>query len=222
MGPVTFDFSTLQLKYTKDKEQILLQGESSDSPPTIQLMETGKFQKVLQTTTYGFFGYLYGVTDCDKCSDQTNPCPRLHQLLSSFSSIFEEPTGLPPERTRDHHINLKEGSQPINLRHYRYPYVQKFEIEKIVNEMFYTGIIQPSSSPFAFPVLLVKKHDNTWRMCVDYRALNDVTIKDRFLIPEIDELLDELHGSKWYSKLDLRSSYHQIRVHPPNIPKTAF
>lgn len=115
-----------------------------------------------------------------------------------------------------------KGSQPLNANPYRYPYIQKAEIEEMVREMLSSGIIKHNTSPYASLMLLVKKKDSTWRFCVDYRALNSIIVKNKFPIPIIEELPDELKGSKYYTKLDLRNGYHQIRVQDKDIHKTAF
>ena len=136
--------------------------------------------------------------------------------------MFETLKGLQPIRDHDHDIHLILGSVPPNIRPYRYHYVQKSKIERMIAEMLEAGIIQPSQSSFSTPVVLVHKKDGSWCMCPDYRELNKLTIKDKFPIPVIDELLDELHGAIYFTKLDLHPGYHQIRMKTEDIPKTTF
>lgn len=145
-----------------------------------------------------------------------------NKLLAEFPIIFEKPTALSPRRAQDHHIHLHPGAPPVSVRPYKQPQFQKNEIEKIVQNMLSQGLIKESCGPYSSPVILVKKKDGSWRMCVDYRALNSITIKDKFPILTDDELLSELKGSFVFSKLDLRSGYHQILINPSDTEKSVF
>lgn len=148
----------------------------------------------------------------------------LFDLSCFWVSLMEAVEGsqLPPHQSCDHQILLKDEAALHKCRLYRYPHHQKNEIEKQVRDMLHQGIIQASSSLFSAPVILVKKHDGSWRFCVDCRVLNQSTMKHKFPIPVIEELLDELWGAKFFTKLDLRTRYHQIRMKDNDVYKTAF
>jgi len=136
--------------------------------------------------------------------------PRMQEVLQEFSDVFMEPFSLPLSRQINHSIPLKEGTAPVNVRPYRYAHYQKKEIEKLVQEMLNSELVQPSTSPFSSPIILVKKKDGNWRFCTYYRALNATIIKDRFPIPTVEDMLDELYGASYFTKLDLRVGYHQV------------
>ena len=145
-------------------------------------------------------------------------------LLKEFEDVFpdELPHSLPPRRNVDHQIELESGHQPPSRSPYRMSSVELEELKKQLDELLAKGHIQPSQSPFGAPVLFVKKKDGSMRLCTDYRALNKITIKNKYPLPRIDELLDQLNGAQFFSKIDLRSGYHQIRIHEVDVHKTAF
>ncbi|GJT97993.1 ty3-gypsy retrotransposon protein [Tanacetum coccineum] len=150
--------------------------------------------------------------DDDTTSMTATPIhPKIDALMDRYQELFAKPTSLPPHRVIDHRIHLFLDTKPVNVRPYRYPHYQKAEMEKLVKEMLDQGIIRFSHNPFSSPVLLVKKKDGNYRFCVNYRALNVVTVKDKFPIPTADEMFDELGGAIVFTKLDLRAGYHQIR-----------
>lgn len=151
----------------------------------------------------------------------TLPTP-IATVLHKYMDVFLPPTRLPPARSCDHTIPMLPRSTPPNIRPYRMPHKQKNTVEELIQKMLHTTEIRPSTSPFSSPAILVRKKDKSWRLCVDYRQLNNLTIKNKYPIPVIEDLLDELQGTTVFSKLDLRSGYHQIRMHPEDIPKTAF
>jgi hypothetical protein len=141
----------------------------------------------------------------------------LQAILSKHQVVFSTPQGLPPSRgVHDHSIPLVLGILPPNIRSYCHPFSQKNEIEKMVHELLNAGVIRPSTSPYSSHVVMVLKKEGSWRMFSDFRAFN------KFPIPVIDDLLDELSGAQFFTKIDLHSGYHQIHMKEADIPKTSF
>jgi hypothetical protein len=144
-------------------------------------------------------------------------------VVCEFPDVFpEDLPGLPPEREVEFVIKLKPGTTPISRRSYRMPPNELAELKTQLQDLLEKGFIRPSSSPWGCPAIFVKKKDQMLRMCMDYRPLNEVTIKNKYPLPQIDILFDQLTGARVFSKIDLRSGYHQIRIRPEDIPKTAF
>lgn len=147
----------------------------------------------------------------------------MQQVLNNHLQVFDKPHELPPSRgEHDHRITLVPGAQPLNVCPYRYPFIQKNEIEKIIKELMEIGVIHPSVSPYSLPVFIVLKKDGEWRMCPNFRALNKLMVKDKFPIPIVDDLLDEINGAQLFTKLYLRLGYHQIHMKEVDISKTTF
>lgn len=228
LGPITWDFEKLEMRFKWGNQRVLLTGIKPGSGREVKYKK--KHQSVdSDMQLHMIYAYeekedavmsinVLGVNTEDERIDK-----RIEELTREFADIFTEPKGLPPFRANHNHkIVLKEGAEPVNQRPYRYAVYQKNKVDKMVKELLEAGTIQHSSSPYASPVVLVKKKDNTWRLCVDYRRLNNMPVKDRFPIPLIDDLMDELGGSSVYSKIDLRAGYHQLRMEEIDVHKTAF
>nr|CAD40414.3 OSJNBa0065J03.10 [Oryza sativa Japonica Group] len=144
-------------------------------------------------------------------------------IVCEYPEVFtEDLTTMPPKREIEFRIDLAPGTAPIYKRPYRMAVNELAEVKKQVDEQLQKGYIRPSISPWGAPVIFVEKKDKTKRMCVDYRALNEVTIKNKYPLPRIDDLFDQLKRAKVFSKIDLRSGYHQLRIREEDIPKKAF
>ncbi|KAJ9520936.1 hypothetical protein QJQ45_014130 [Haematococcus lacustris] len=145
-------------------------------------------------------------------------------ITQKFADVFpaDLPAGLPPQRAVDHRIEVEPGKRPPTRSTYNMSTSELAELKAQITEMQEKGFIRPSTSPYAAGVLFVRKKDGTFRMCVDYRPLNRITIKNKYPLPRVENMLDRLHGATVFSKIDLRQGYHQIRIAPEDIPKTAF
>jgi hypothetical protein len=153
---------------------------------------------------------------------EANPIEDI-RIVSEFPDVFpEELPGMPHERKVEFAIELILGIAPIYKRVYRVSGLELVELKKQIHELLEKGYIKPSTSPWAAPVLFVEKKNGTKRMCIDYRSLNEVTVKNKYPLPRIEDLFDQLRGASAFSKIDLRSDYHQLRIRHPDISKSTF
>jgi len=200
---MTCDWVNHVLEFSNQGHPIKLQG-TMPAPMTLSAISAESYVKWQQ----GNDVWASAVIQMGDPPSSSTPAPEIATLLEEFADVFAKPDKLPPQRTYDHSIPLFPGSIPVNSRPYRYSPLHKDEIERQIKELLTARLISHSTSPFASPVLLVQKKDGSWRFCVDYRKLNDLTIKNRFPLPIIEEILDELFGSKFFTKLDMTSGYH--------------
>jgi hypothetical protein len=210
------DFQNLTVQFDQGGHKYKFQGITTGSP---EVISSHRMEKLLKK------GHSSVISQLDAIQAiETPPVPQdLQALLSKHQTVFSTPQGLPPSHgVHDHSIPLVPGSLPPNIRPYRHPFAQKNEIEKMVQELLTSRVIRPSMSPYSSLIVMVLKKEGCWRMCPDFRALNKLTIKDKFPILVIDDLLDELSGAQFFTKIDLRSGYHQIRMKEFDIPKMTF
>ncbi|WRX11508.1 Reverse transcriptase domain - like 10 [Theobroma cacao] len=167
----------------------------------------------------GYPTYLAYVIDTSKGEPKLEDVP----IVSEFPNVFpDDLSRLPPDRELEFPIDLLSGTAPISIPPYRMAPAELKELKVQLQELVDKGFIRPSISPWGAPVLFVKKKDGTLRLCIDYRQLNRMTIKNKYPLPRIDDLFDQLQGATVFSKVDLRSGYHQLRIKEQDVPKTAF
>jgi hypothetical protein len=217
-GKMFIDWKRKKMRFKHDGKRITLRGVSTNNTYCPKISATELHQLVEQ----GLIAQLMALNVSNEALQQEIVPAEILEVIRKHQASFQEPTELPPSRAYDHQIPLLPGAVPVQKKPYRYAPTQKDELEAQIKEMLQKGVIQESHSPYASPVILVKKKDGGWRMCIDYRYLNALTEKNKYPLPVVDELLDELSGSQYFTKLDLRSGYHQIRLVPGEEYKTAF
>jgi hypothetical protein len=220
LGPITTNYKTMEMSFTEENgKKVVLRGMIGNTP---RVVTTKRMEAIFRREDIAYVAEYRISVWVDKKGD-TQYAPEIQRIIDKHNKVFEPiPPGAPPDGGFEHIIELEEAAKPVITTPYRHPKKYKDENEKAIKELLDMGHIRPSSSPFASSVVLVKKKDGTMRMCIDYRALNKKTIKNRYPIPRIDELLDELHRALYFTKIDLRSSYHQIKMREKDVPKTTF
>ena len=180
------------------------------------IMTAMKASKMLRNSYQGYLAYAIKVRDS---GSRLEDIP----IVREFSDVFlEDLPGIPPNGEIDFHIELALRTEPISKAPYRMAPLELKELKVQMEELVSKGFVRPSTSPWGAPVLFVKKKDGSLRLCIDYKELNKVTIRNQYPLPQIDDLFDQLQGARVFSKIDLRLGYHQLKVQSEDVPKTAF
>ncbi|KAJ0802805.1 putative nucleotidyltransferase, Ribonuclease H [Helianthus annuus] len=175
--------------------------------------------KARKSILNGCAGFLASIKDTSASIKSIDS----HSVVREYPDVFpDELPGLPPDRQLEFTIDLIPGAEPISKAPYRMAPMELKELKEQLQELLDLGFIRPSVSPWGAPVLFVKKKDGSMRLCIDYRELNKITIRNQYPLPRIDDLFDQLQGAQFFSKIDLRSGYHQLKVKNEDVPKTAF
>ncbi|GKE58733.1 putative reverse transcriptase domain-containing protein, partial [Tanacetum coccineum] len=204
------------------KETLIFQGDGSNQrkESRLNIISCSKAQEYLSKGCDVFLAHITTKEAKDKSEEK-----RLEDvpIVRDFPKVFpEDLSGIPPARQVEFQIDLVPGAAPVARAPYRLASSEMKELAEQLQELSNKGFIRPSFSPWGAPVLFVKKKDGSFCMCINYRELNKLTVKNRYPLPRIDNLFDQLQGSSVYSKIDLRSGYHQLRVREEDIPKTMF
>ena len=197
-----------------DLLEVITQGIRSESAPKV--MSAMKARRFLRK---GCEAFLALILDSKREQVNLENIPVIREVPDVFP---KELPGVPPEREVDLSIEVVQGTTPISRTPYRMAPTELKELKNQLQELLDKGFIRPSVSPWGAPVLFVKKKDGTLRMCIDYRQINKVTVKNKYPLPRIEDLFDQLRGASVFSKIDLRSGYYQLRVKEVDVPKTAF
>ncbi|GJR14518.1 putative reverse transcriptase domain-containing protein [Tanacetum coccineum] len=219
---VVIDCAKKIVRIPSESEILIVCGDgcSEGHRTRLNVISCTKVQKYLLKGSHVFLAHVTTKEIEDKSEKK-----RLEDvpIVKDFPEVFpEDLPGLPPTRQVEFQIDLVPGAAPVARAPYRLAPSEMKELSEQLKELSDKGFIRPSSSPWGAPVLFVKKKDGSFRMCIDYRELNKLTVKNRYPLPRIDDLFDQLQGSSVYSKIDLRSGYHQLRVREEDISKTAF